>query len=289
MRGRDLSPAELLQRYGGRARKRFGQNFLMQTHTLEQIVDLARFEEGERVIEVGPGPGALTSTILRRDIPLTSIELDRDLAEHLRSTFGDDPCFELLEADALKADWASLLSKPGAKIIANLPYNIATPVLFRMIDQKTPPSRLVLMFQREVADRLCAEVGSRASGWLTLAVRSRFTAHIGLRVPPGAFVPAPKVHSAVVVLQRREEALFSLEDEEVFRALVERAFTQRRKTLRNNLKGILSAEALEAAGVKPQLRAEALSMEDWYALMGALDAPTRETLVENSRSRMHVL
>lgn len=289
MRGRDLSASELLRRYGGRARKRFGQNFLMQQHTLDKIVDLARLEEGERVIEVGPGPGALTATILRRDVPLTAIELDRDLAEHLRSTFGDDPCFELLETDALKANWESLLSEPGAKVIANLPYNIATPVLFRMLDQKTPSTRLVLMFQKEVADRICAQIGSRESGWLTLAVTSRFKAHVALRVPPGAFVPSPKVHSSVVVFQKRSEALFSLEDEEVLRALTELGFTQRRKTLRNNLKGFRTAKDIEAAGVNPQLRAEALTMEQWTALVRSLHPDARKTLVDNSRSKMGVL
>lgn len=289
MNGRDLSASELLRRYGGRARKRFGQNFLMQQHTLDKIVDLARLEEGERVIEVGPGPGALTATILRRDVPLTAIELDRDLAEHLRATFGKDPCFELLEQDALKVDWGALLAEPGAKVIANLPYNIATPVLLRMIDQRNPPSRLVLMFQKEVADRICAKIGSRESGWLTLAVTSRFKAHVALNVAPGAFVPAPKVRSSVVVFQKRDEALFSLEDEEVLRALAELAFTQRRKTLRNNLKGFRSAAEIEAAGVNPQLRAEALKMEQWTAILRSLDAPARQTLVENSRSRMSVL
>lgn len=289
MRGRDLSASELLRRYGGRARKRFGQNFLMQQHTLDKIVDLARLTPSDRVIEVGPGPGALTATILRREVPLTAVELDRDLAEHLRATFGDDPGFTLVEEDALKVDWSALLSEPGAKVIANLPYNIATPVLLRMIDQRNPPSRLVLMFQREVADRICAEVGTRESGWLTLATISRFRAHVALRVPPGAFVPAPKVHSAVVVFQKRDEPLFSLEDEEVLRALAERAFTQRRKTLRNNLKGFRTADEIDAAGVNPQLRAEALTIEQWRALLNSLDAPARKTLIENSRSRMGVL
>lgn len=287
-KGRDLTPKELLERYGGRARKRFGQNFLMQMHTLERIVDLARLEAGDRVIEVGPGPGALTSTILRRDVPLTAIELDRDLAGHLRETFGDDPCFELLEIDALKADWPALLDAPGCKVIANLPYNVATPVLFKMLDQKQPPERLVLMFQKEVAERICAPIGSRQSGWLTLAITSRFKGHIALKVPPGAFVPAPKVHSAVLVLQRRETSLLSLEDEEILRALAERAFAQRRKTLRNNLKRLLTTDAIEAAGIDPSLRAEALTWEQWEQLVGSLDASQRATLLEDSRSRMDV-
>lgn len=288
MKGRDLSPSELIQRYGGRARKRFGQNFLTQPQTLERIVDLGQLQPGDRVIEVGPGPGALTSTILRRDVPLTAIELDRDLAEHLRETFGDDPCFELVEADALSSDWATLLAGSQTKVIANLPYNVATPILFKMIDQATPPSRLVLMFQKEVADRICAPIGTRASGWLTLAIASRFRAHVGLKVPPGAFVPAPKVHSSVVVLQRRETPLFSLEDEKVLRALAERAFTQRRKTLRNNFKGLMDSDAIESAGVSPTLRAEALTLEQWTALVCSLSEAQRSDLLSQSRTRMDV-
>lgn len=288
MKGRDLSPSALIQKYGGRARKRFGQNFLTQPQTLERIVDLAQLQPNDRVIEVGPGPGALTSTILRRDVPLTAIELDRDLADHLRETFGDDPCFNLLEADALTADWSTLLAEPNTKIIANLPYNVATPILFRMIDQPSPPSRLVLMFQKEVADRICAPIGTRASGWLTLAVASRFRGHVGLKVPPGAFVPAPKVHSSVVVLQQRETPLFSLDEERVLRALAERAFTQRRKTLRNNFKGLMDAEAIEAAGVSPTLRAEALTLEQWTALVGSLSESQRRDLLSQARTRMDV-
>lgn len=289
MKGRDLEPAELIRLYGGRARKRFGQNFLVNRSSLERIVDLAQLSEGERVVEVGPGPGALTSTILRRDVPLTAIEIDRDLAEHLRETFGDDPCFTLIEGDARKVDFGELFEGEAVKVIANLPYNVATPLLLQMIDQKTPPERLVLMFQKEVADRICAPVGSRASGWLTVAISARFIARIGLRLPPGAFVPPPKIDSAVIVLTQRETPLCSLEDEAALRAIAELGFGQRRKTLRNNLKGVLSAEEIEAAGVDPQHRAEVLSMEEWLLLVRALDAETRQQMLEDSRSGDRVI
>lgn len=289
MRGRDLEPSELIRRYGGRARKRFGQNFLVNRTSLERIVDLAQLEEGERVVEVGPGPGALTSTILRRDVPLTAIEIDRDLAAHLRDTFGDDPCFTLIEGDARKVDFGTLFDGEPVKVIANLPYNVATPLLLQMIDQKTPPVRLVLMFQKEVADRICAQVGSRASGWMTVAVAARFIVRIGLRLPPGAFVPPPKIDSAVIVLTQRETPLCTLEEEAALRAIAELGFAQRRKTLRNNLKTVLSEEELQAAGIDPQLRAEVLSMEQWLILVRALDTETREKMLEDSRSGARVL
>lgn len=284
MNGRDLTPTELIQRYGGRARKRFGQNFLTQSHTLERIVDLAQLQPNDRVLEIGPGPGALTSTILRRNVSMTAVELDRDLADHLRDTFGTDPCFDLIEGDALTLDWTKLLSPPPVKVIANLPYNVATPILLRLIDQEEPPTRLVLMFQKEVADRICASIGSRASGWLTVAIASRYRAHVALKVPPGAFVPAPKVHSSVIVLQLREQPLLTFDDEMVLRDLAERAFTQRRKTLRNNLKGVLDEQQIEAAGVSPMLRAEALSWEQWDALLRSLDDEQRAALRKDSRA-----
>lgn len=284
MKGRDLTPTELIQRYGGRARKRFGQNFLTQPTTLERIVDLAQLQEGDRLVEIGPGPGALTSTILRRNVPLTAVELDRDLAEHLRDTFGDDPYFTLIEGDALTLDWSTIFERGATKVIANLPYNVATPILLNLIDQPRPPSRLVLMFQKEVADRICAPIGSRASGWLTVAIASRFRAHVALKVPPGAFVPAPKVHSSVIVLQEREVALLSREEEQDLRALAERAFTQRRKTLRNNLKGLFTEEELERAGVPHTLRAEALTWEQWAQLVGSLDEAQRTSLRAQTRT-----
>lgn len=289
MRGRDLEPSELIRRYGGRARKRFGQNFLVNRRSLERIVDLAQLEEGDQVVEIGPGPGALTSTILRRDVPLTAIEIDRDLAEHLRETFGDDPCFTLVEGDAQKVDFQELFSGKSLKVIANLPYNVATPLLLQMIDQPDPPSTLVLMFQKEVADRICAPVGSRASGWLTVAVASRFIARIGLRLPPGAFVPPPKIDSAVIVLSRRAEALCSLEDEAVLRALANLGFTQRRKTLRNNLKAFVPEAQIMDAGIDPRTRAEALSMDDWLTLVHSLSDEQRKKVTEGSRSGMSVL
>lgn len=289
MSGRDLEPSELIRRYGGRARKRFGQNFLVNRASLERIVDLAQLEEGDRVVEIGPGPGALTATILRRDVPLTSVEIDRDLAEHLRETFGDDPCFTLVEGDAQKLDLAALFSPPPVKVIANLPYNVATPLLLQMIDAPTPPERLVLMFQKEVADRICAQVGSRQSGWLTVAVASRFIARIGMRLPPGAFVPPPKIDSAVIVLTQREEPLCSREDEATLRALANRGFAMRRKTLRNNLKGLFTGEEIESIGTDPSLRAEALTMDDWLVLVAACDAVKREILHESSPSGAGVL
>lgn len=289
MSGRELRPAELLELYGGRARKRFGQNFLMSDHVLEKIVDLARPIPSDRIIEIGPGPGALTASMLRRDLPVTAIEMDRDLAEHLRQTFGDDACFELIESDAMDVDIDALIASGSNKVIANLPYNVATRILFHLIDRKNPPERLVLMFQKEVAERICGPVGSRKSGWLTLGVVARYHARMGLQVPPGAFVPAPKVHSSVVVLEKRDQPLCTTEEEEVLRALADKAFGMRRKTLRNNLKGLLNDQQWEAAHVDPNKRAEALVLEDWLRLLHATNQETREKLLENYSSSLTML
>lgn len=278
MRGRDLSPSELIRVYGGKARKRFGQNFLVDRNALERIADLADLREGLPVIEIGPGPGALTSTLLRRDVKLTAIELDWDLAAHLRETFGDDENFTLVEGDAQKVPLDDLLVDRETRVAANLPYNVATPILLRLVDHPQSPKRLVLMFQKEVADRICAPIGSRDSGWLTLALTARYSAKIGLRLPPGAFNPAPKIDSAVVVLERRETPLCSVEDEQSLRKLAEYAFRGRRKTIRNTLKPFIEEETFLAANVDSTLRCDVLDFPAWMRLLHALPDEARARL-----------
>ena len=278
MTGRERSPAELIRLYGGRARKRFGQNFLVNQGSLDRIADLALLSSGAPVIEIGPGPGALTATLLRRDVNLTAIELDWDLAAHLRDTFGDDPNFTLVEGDAQKVPLDDMLRDPHTRVVANLPYNVATPILLRLVDHANAPERLVLMFQKEVADRICAPVGTRESGWLTVALHARYSAKIGLRLPPGAFNPPPKIDSAVVVLERRASALASREDEASIRALAELAFRGRRKTLRNTLKTVADEATFARAGVDPGLRCEVLRFDDWLRLIHALTPDARASL-----------
>lgn len=270
MKGRDLEPTELIRIYGGQARKRFGQNFLVNRAHLDRIVDLAALTPDMNVVEVGPGPGALTAALLSRDVRLTSVELDRDLADHLRRVFGDDPCFTLYEGDALKVPLDELLVDDETRVVANLPYNVATPILLRLVDHTTSPKRLVLMFQKEVADRICASVGSRASGWMTVALAARYTARIGLRLPPGAFLPPPKIDSAVIVLDRRETPLCTRDEETLIRALANIAFRQRRKTLRNAMKDNADEAVFEAAQVDPKLRCEVLDFGMWLRIVRAL-------------------
>lgn len=278
MKGRDLEPSELIKIYGGQARKRFGQNFLVNRAHLERIVDLAALEPGMSVVEIGPGPGALTAALLRRDVCLTSVELDRDLADHLRRVFGDDPQFTLFEGDALKVPLDDLLTGDEGRVVANLPYNVATPILLRLIDHTAPPKRLVLMFQKEVADRICAPVGSRASGWLTVALAARYSSRIGLRLPPGAFMPPPKIDSAVIVLDRRPTPLCSREEETLVRAIANIAFRQRRKTIRNAMKEFAGEAVFELAQVDPQLRCEVLDFDMWLRLVRALPEDARARL-----------
>lgn len=275
---RDLSPAELIRIYGGRARKRFGQNFLVSSAALERIADLADLSPGASVIEIGPGPGALTATLLRRDAKVHAIELDWDLAAHLRETFGGDENFSLIEGDAQKVPLDALLEDPQTRVVANLPYNVATPILLRLVDHERSPQRLVLMFQKEVADRICAPIGSRDSGWLTVAITSRYSAKIGLRLPPGAFNPAPKIDSAVVVLERRPTALCTREEEASLRRMAEYAFRGRRKTIRNTLKTFADEATFERANVDPSLRCDVLDFESWMRLLRAMTPEARAVL-----------
>lgn len=284
MKGRELSPAELIRQYGGKARKRFGQNFLVDRSALERIADLAALTPELPVIEIGPGPGALTATLLRREVKVSAIELDWDLAAHLRETFGDDPNFTLIEGDAQKVELDGLLENPETRVVANLPYNVATPILLRLVDHPQSPRRLVLMFQKEVADRICAPIGSRESGWLTLAIHARYQAKIGLRLPPGAFNPAPKIDSAVVVLERREVPLCSRARELQLRRLAEYAFRGRRKTIRNTLKTFADEAVFAQAEVDPGLRCDVLDFASWLRLLDALPEEAQAALTREAGS-----
>lgn len=269
------SPSELVRLYGGQARKRFGQNFLVDGNALERIVQVAGIGPERPMLEIGPGPGALTVTALKTGARVEAIELDRDICAHLEHTFGADPNFSLTEGDALRVKLADFFAEPDPArrptVVANLPYNVATPILLRLIDLPATagPERMVLMFQKEVAERICARPGERASGWLTLAGQIRFEARIALKLPPGAFRPSPKVDSAVVRFDRRTAPLCGWEEELQVRELAAQAFQQRRKTMRNSLRGIVEDRHFAAADIDDGRRPESLTLDEWIALATA--------------------
>lgn len=248
-------------------RKRFGQHFLIDAGMLDAIVAAIRPQAGERIIEIGPGLGALTRPLLAHLPHLDVVELDRDLAARLRREFAPER-LTVHEADALRFDFGALGS--SLRIVGNLPYNISSPLLFHLATFAPSIRDLHFMLQKEVVMRLVAEPGQADYGRLTVMLARHFERVWLFDVPPEAFDPPPKVDSAVVRLVPRAPETKPALDEAWFAEIVATAFAQRRKTLRNTLGRLFSAEALAAQGIDPGLRAEALSLADFERLASAL-------------------
>lgn len=262
------SAAQLVRQFGA-AKKSLGQCFLTDPNILARIADLADLTDGDHVIEIGPGPGSLTRAILATGASVRAIELDSRAVEHLARRLVH-PALEVVEANALKVDESQVFPQSDrtvvSRLISNLPYNVATEIFFRF-ERFGSLDRMVLMFQREVAKRFVATVGEKAYGPLAILPTIRWIPRLAFKLPPGAFTPSPKVHSAVVVFERRAQPRVSEADEPRLRQLVRTAFQKRRKTLRNALEGLLTGEQIEAAGVDPRLRPERLPFESWLALV----------------------
>lgn len=274
-----LSPRRLqafLARNKLAARHGLGQNFLVNRPTLERIARAGELVPGERVAEVGPGLGFLTAFLLAAGCRVTSFEKDRALIPFLTGAFGDNGNFTLVEGDVLKSDPAAVLGDEPCKLVANLPYNITSPV-FGLFLPLPNLSRMVVTVQRQVAERIVAREGNKTYGAFTLFCQFWAKAELLFHIAPGNFHPAPSVYSSVVRLTRREPPL-SGAAREMFFALVRAVFTSRRKTLRNNLRncalpGIDAAAAvavLEAAGIDPESRGEKLPLEGFCALAAKL-------------------
>jgi 16S rRNA (adenine1518-N6/adenine1519-N6)-dimethyltransferase len=253
-----------------RARKRFGQHFLHDRGIVQRILDAFDPQPGETLVEIGPGPGALTRPLLECCTSLHVVELDRDLAARLRADFPHEQLV-VHEADALKFDFCSLVpASGGLRIIGNLPYNISTPLLFHLLDQKRCIGDMLFMLQKEVVDRMAAAPGGKDYGRLSVMIQSQLHVEKLFDVRPGAFTPPPKVDSSVVRLVPHVLPPIQVRDADAFAHVVRVAFAQRRKTLRNNLKGLMTAETLESLGIDPQRRAETLTLGEFAAITNAL-------------------
>nr|ART38021.1 F89 [uncultured bacterium] len=252
------------------ARKRFGQNFLHSPGVIARIVACLAPQPGELLVEIGPGRGALTVPVLERAGALTAIELDRDLAAELATRFAPEAGLRLLIADALRFDFSSL-AVPGGhlRVFGNLPYNISTPLLFHLVSQRSVIACMLFMLQREVVDRMAAAPGDGDYGRLSVMVQYACRVEALFVVPPGAFSPAPKVHSRLVELRPYNALPYPAGDEKRFAELVRRAFSQRRKTLRNSLAGLVAEAQFAAAAIDPGLRPERLSVADFVRLADA--------------------
>ena len=255
-------------------KKRFGQHFLHDRGVVQRILDALDPRAGDTLVEIGPGPGALTRPLLDRIGHLHAVELDRDLAAQLRSDYAPGK-LTVHEADALKFDFCALAPAGGKlRIVGNLPYNISTPLLFHLLDQERCIGDMLFMLQKEVVTRMAAAPGNKDYGRLSVMLQWRVRVEKLFDVRPGAFTPPPKVDSTVVRLTPHHNPPVDVHDAAVFAQLVQAAFAQRRKTLRNNLKGLLSTETISALGIAPERRAETLSLVEFALLANTLSSQT---------------
>ena len=264
-----------------RARKRFGQNFLHDTNIIARIVKAVTPRPDQCLIEIGPGQGAITGPLLEATGQLTAIEIDRDLAATLRGRFGANPGFRLIEQDVLKVDFAHLGDeKPGGiqpvapaslRILGNLPYNISTPLLFHLLDYHALISDMVFMLQLEVVNRMAALPSSPDYGRLSVMMQYHCKVEKLFTVPPGAFNPQPKVDSAIVKLSPWRPLPHPARNTETLALVVRTAFSQRRKTLRNTLKTLMSQEQMESLEIDLTQRPENVGLRDYVRISDLID------------------
>lgn len=253
--------------YQHRARKRFGQNFLHDNGVISQIARAINAQADQHLVEIGPGKGALTKELLASGCQLDAIELDRDLVEILKGTFFGETQFSLHSADALNFDFSQLV-EPGQRlrIVGNLPYNISTPLILKLLDNAELIEDMYFMLQLEVVNRLAALPGSKAWGRLGVIAQYHCQVENLFEVLPSAFSPAPKVQSAVVKLSPYKQHPYPEVELDTLKKVVKAAFSQRRKTLRNTLREIITAEKIEALGIEPSARAETLQLNQFIAI-----------------------
>ena len=248
-------------------RKRFGQHFLHDPAVIARIVAVMQPRDSDAIVEIGPGQGAITLPLLQAAGRLQVIELDRDLIDPLRERCRESGVLTLHNADALHVDFCRLAGDASSlRVVGNLPYNISTPLLFHLLSQARCISDMHFMLQKEVVDRLAAAPGSRQYGRLSVMIQYRCRVTRLFTIGPGAFQPPPRVESAFVRLEPYRELPVAIQNEAVLDAVVRQAFAQRRKTLRNAMRGILGEEAIRSLGIDPSVRAEMLGLREFAAL-----------------------
>ena len=253
-----------------RAKKRLGQNFLVDQFIIERIVNSINPDENDAIIEIGPGLGALTRPILEKVKQLDVIELDREIIPKLQLNCSFNRALTVHQLDVLKFDFTSfqseLTSGNKIRVIGNLPYNISTPVLFLLLKHRHVIQDMYFMLQKEVVDRIVSPSGNKCYGRLSVMIQSYFNVTPLFIVPPHSFEPAPKVESAILKLQPIAYKPDEVPDYNVLEELVRTAFSQRRKTLKNTLKDLCTIEQLERVGINPSQRAETVSTETFLQL-----------------------
>lgn len=255
---------ELLDQSGLAPRRDLGQNFVGDANTVRRIASLAGVGPGDHVIEIGAGLGSLTLALADTGAVVTAVEIDAGVVPVLRGVVADRSNVTVVEADAMRADWGALLhGSERWTLVANLPYNVATPLVCDLLDDVPAIASMLVMVQREVAERFAAPPGNKQYGAVSVKIAYWATARVVGHVPASVFVPRPNVESALVRIDRREPPAV---DREALFALVRAAFGQRRKTLGNALSGVASVEQIAAAGIDPRARAEQLPPTAFVAL-----------------------
>jgi 16S rRNA (adenine1518-N6/adenine1519-N6)-dimethyltransferase len=274
----------ILEKYGFSFKKSLGQNFLIDTNILHRIVDHAQITNETGVIEIGPGIGALTEQLARRAKKVVAYEIDQRLIPILADTLSPYENVEIIHQDVLKADVYDMIQKNFSSVdqimvVANLPYYVTTPIIMKLLTDRLPLKGIVVMLQKEVADRISAKPGTKDYGSLSIAVQYYTEAETVMNVPRTVFIPQPNVDSAVIRLIRREQPAVSVIDEKFFFEVVKACFAQRRKTVLNNLTSNLSVLrqskeqteiALQNAGIDPKRRGETLTIEEFALLSDEL-------------------
>lgn len=254
-----------------RARKRFGQNFLEDGGIIALIARSIAVQSGDHIVEIGPGKGALTQTLTHPDAQLDLIELDRDLIPLLEQQFGALENLSITQCDALQFDFSTLRKndKP-LRIVGNLPYNISTPLIFHLLSHQQLIQDMHFMLQLEVVQRLAAKPGNKHYGRLSVMTQYYCEVEMLFEVPPEAFNPKPKVQSAIVRLTPHVQLPHPAKNTDTLQRLLKQAFGQRRKTLKNTLKNVVSVETLSELGIDPGARAETLTLAQFVALSDSI-------------------
>ena len=266
----------ILNKYGLRANKKLGQNFLINESIIYDIVKKANVTKEDVVIEIGPGLGSLTKELINNAKKVIAIELDPNMIDILKSRFGIFDNFEVIYGDVLKIDLEELIKGyDSVKVVANLPYYITTPIIMKLLEDRLKIKSITVMVQKEVGERICATHKDKEYGAITVSVQYYSEPQIIIDVPKENFLPAPEVDSCVIRLDMREKPLVSLKDEKLFFRLVKGAFTQRRKTINNSLtcSGKSKEEiiaALNKLGIDSKLRAENLSIQQYADIANTL-------------------
>ena len=276
--GNPKNTIEVLQKYGFNFQKKFGQNFLIDTRILEEIIDAAQITKDDFVLEIGPGIGTMTQYLCESAREVVAVEIDKNLIPILADTLSAYDNVEVINDDILKVDIKTLAEERNQgkpiKVVANLPYYITTPIIMGLFESHVPIDSITIMVQKEVADRMQEGPGSKEYGALSLAVQYYANPKIVVNVPPSCFMPQPKVGSAVIRLVRHEQPPVDVENEKLMFQLIRASFNQRRKTLANGLNNFpelrLEKETIqkciEELGVPVTVRGEALSLEQFAKL-----------------------